>query len=271
MKLKVLQNTTFKQSTEDSSKLSQQDKVNVEAGRVFEIHSWKQVGKGHLKVALLKDKLGDPPRNTWNVFIPHIQLISNEGKVLSLGWQLPRLPFPTGRILPAKKLNVPYESQLDNELNPTGACNVTSYAMVMAYLQVKGRTNIAQLEDELYEYMERSGLSRWEPQDLARMGRAYGLKVDLTLQGNLNDIRKAISEGRPCIIHGYFTSFGHILVVRGYDQKGFFVNDPYGEWSIYGYQNEASGEDLYYSNELIKAKCSPEGENFVWLHRLSKA
>ena len=139
----------------------------------------------------------------------------------------------------------------------------------MAYFKVRGKTDTVQLEDELYRHMENNGLSRWEPDDLATMGRAYGLKVDFTTRGRLSDIRKAIAEGRPCLIHGCFTSFGHIIVVRRYDQYGFLVNDPYGEWTSSGYLKDQSGGNLHYSNALVQGKCSPEGEDFLWLHRLS--
>ncbi|MBC6435964.1 hypothetical protein FM036_43435 [Nostoc sp. HG1] len=83
-------------------------------------------------------------------------------------------------------------------------------------------------------------------------------------------MRRAIAEGRPCIIHGYFTSFGHIAVVRGYDRTGLFVNDPFGEWTSSGYLTEVSGENLHYSDGLVQSKCSPEGEDFMWIRRLSK-
>lgn len=266
MKLKVIYNTVFKQSIEESSKLSEKDKIAVKADRTFNIHSWKVVDKNHVRIAILGESLGDPARNAWYAFIPHIQLINSKGKVTDIKQE----PSITTTALPAtKNLGIPYKSQLDNALNPTGACNVTSYAMVMAYFRVKGKTDAVQLEDELYRYMENNGLSRWEPDDLATMGRAYGLKVDFTTRGRLSDIRKAIAEGRPCIIHGYFTSFGHIIVVRGYDQYGFLVNDPYGEWTSSGYLKDQSGENLHYSNALIQGKCSPEGEDFLWLHRLS--
>lgn len=276
MRLKVVQTTFFKESTADSSKLSAQDKVKVAAVRTFEIHSWKEVGKNHLKVALFNEFLGNPPRNTWYVYKPHIQLINSQGRVVSgqSGQSgSPNFPLPPifYRLPATKRLNIPYKSQLDNYLNPRGACNVTSYAMIMAYLQVRGRTGVRQLEDELYEYMQQRGLSRWDPFDLAQMGRAYGLRVDFTMRARLIDIRKAIAEGYGCIIHGYFTSFGHILVVRGYDQRGFFVNDPFGEWFSSGYRNDLSGENLHYSNQLIKSKCSPEGENYIWLHRITRA
>lgn len=267
MKLKVLQDTTFKQSTEDSSRLPEADKVPVEANKVFNIHSWKLVDKNHIRVALLGASLGNPPRNTWYIYAPHVRLVNNSNQVVVLT----QGPSPATSSLPLSKvLNVPYKSQLDNALNPTGACNVTCFAMVMAYLQIRGRTTVGQLEDELYRYMETHGLSRWEPDDLARMATAYGLQDEFTMRGTLADLRKAISLGYPCIIHGYFTSFGHIIVVRGYDQTGFFVNDPYGEWTSSGYRNDWSGENLHYSNGLIQRVCSPEGEDYIWIHRLSK-
>ena len=227
MKLKVLQTTTFKQSTGDSAQLSAQDKVNIEAGRVFEIHSWKLVGNNHLKIALVSEFLGNPPRNTWFVYLPHVQLIDSQGQVATVM----RRPFlsivlPTIGLPATKRLNVPYQSQLDNAENPGGACNVTSFAMVMRYFQIRQKTNAVQFEDELYRYMEQNHLNRHDPEDLARMAAAYGVKDDFTTQGRLSDIRKAIAEGRPCIIHGYFTSFGHIIVIRGYDRTGFLSTIP---------------------------------------------
>jgi uncharacterized protein YvpB len=266
MKLKVIQDTVFKQTIEDSAKLSEKDKVSVKAGAEFEIHAWKSINAKHLRVALVKDSLGTPPRSTWHVFRDHVQLINSAGQPVILKPDV----LPKSSSLPeAKLLNVPYKSQLDNALNPTGACNVTCFAMGMAYFKIKGRGQAAQFEDELYRYMETNRLSRHDPLDLAKMASVYGLKSDFTTQGTLADMRQAIAAGKPCIIHGYFTSFGHIIVVRGYDKYGFFVNDPYGEWTSSGYLNSASGENLHYSNGLIQSKCSPEGDDFLWLHRLS--
>ncbi len=271
MKLSVLENTWFKQSTADSGKLPAADKVAIAAGKTFEIHSWKSVGNNHLKIALLGENLGDPPRNTWFVFAPHVKLINAQGQSVPPPAKPPvAIHLPNLRLPASKNLGVPYLSQLDNAENPTGACNVTCFAMVMRYFKIPQRTNAVQMEDELYRYMEDKKLSRHEPADLAKMAQAYGLKDELTLQGRLADMRAAIAEGKPCIIHGYFTSFGHIIVIRGYDRTGFFVNDPYGEWTADGYRKDLSGENLHYSNGLVQSKSSPEGPNSVWLHRLSK-
>ncbi len=265
--IRVIQNTVFKQSTADASQLPLQDKVVIAAGRIFNLQSWATANSNHLKLAILWDSLETPPRNTWYVYAPHLQFINRQPQSVPISQSA--APNPGG--LPVTvRLNVPYKSQLDNALNPSGACNVTSFAMVMAYFQIRKTTGVGQLEDELYQYMENNGLSRWDPYDLATMARNYGLVDDYTERGRLYDIRKAIAEGRPCIIHGYFTNFGHIIVVRGYDQYGFFVNDPYGEWTSSGYRNDLSGANLHYSNSLIQTKCSPEGEDYIWLHRLAR-
>jgi hypothetical protein len=267
MKLQVIQGTPFKLTPEDSSRLQQPDKVFVDKGKEFKVHSWKYVGKNHVRVALLGTNLGEPPRNTWYVYVPHIRMINDKNQVVAITQD----PAPPAGGTPnSKVLGVPYKSQLDNALNPSGACNVTCFAMVMTYFRIKGKSSVGQLEDELYRYMEANGLSRWEPDDLARMATAYGLKDEFTMRGRLSDLRRAIANGHPCIIHGYFTSFGHIIVVRGYDQAGFFVNDPYGEWTSSGYENDWSGENLHYSNWLIQSRCSPEGEDYVWIHKLSR-
>lgn len=60
------------------------------------------------------------------------------------------------------------------------------------------------------------------------------------------------------------------MVARGYDQTGVFMNDPFGEWFESGYRNDFTDENLHYSNELIKAKCLPEGENYCGCTALQK-
>jgi uncharacterized protein YvpB len=157
-----------------------------------------------------------------------------------------------------KKLKVPYHSQRNNKINPSGACNVTSFAMTFNYHGIKPLVAGTQLEDELYEYMTDNNLSRHDPYDLSYMANQYpGIKATFTPNGTFQDIIKSIDAGNPVILHGYFTRFGHIIVITGYDDKGFIVNDPWGEWHDWGYEDK-SGADLHYSYNLIARLASPE-------------
>ena len=165
------------------------------------------------------------------------------------------------------RLDVPFKSQLDNRLNPTGSCNVTSIAMCLAYFGVKPKGS-GQLEDELYKYMEANNLSRHSPEDLAQVVRDYGLRDDFTVSGSVKRCCQHIQAGNPCVVHGYFTSFGHIIVLMGFDDEGFIVHDPYGEWFPSGYRTDFSGESLHYSYKLIERTCIPDGQ--FWVHYISK-
>ncbi|MCC3447456.1 MAG: C39 family peptidase [Microcoleus sp. PH2017_39_LGB_O_B] len=166
------------------------------------------------------------------------------------------------------KLDVPYLSQLDNKRNPTGSCNVTSVAMCLLWGGVTPHQQGIQLEDELYGYMEKRRLDRHSPQDLATVVRDYGLNCLYTATATIDAVKAHLSEGNPCITHGYFTEYGHIIVLTGYDEKGFIVHDPYGEWFSDGYRTDLSGEYLHYSYDLIERTCIPDG--LFWIHFISK-
>lgn len=157
-----------------------------------------------------------------------------------------------------KALKVPYHTQRNNLLNPSGACNVTSFAMCFNYHGIKPLVAGTQLEDELYQYMTDNGLSRHDPTDLSYMANQYpGIKSTFTATGTFQDIIKSIDAGNPVVLHGYFTRFGHIIVIVGYDNTGFIVHDPYGEWHSWGYEDK-SGANLHYSYNLIARVGSPE-------------
>lgn len=56
---------------------------------------------------------------------------------------------------------VPYFSQLDNKFEPYTACNVTSLAMCLWYLGIRGRGSQRQFEDELYIRAVDNGWNRF--------------------------------------------------------------------------------------------------------------
>ncbi len=147
--------------------------------------------------------------------------------------------------------------------------------------------NYMQLEDVLLQKAVNLGLNRFTPKGLKVLAEGYEEIFDhLILNGSLPAIKNSINDGHPVIIHGYFTAPGHIIVICGYTEEGFIVNDPYGEiMGLDHYNTNQSGERLHYSNSLIAAACeswcyamakqrypmsSREAESFnsMWVHRI---
>ena len=167
------------------------------------------------------------------------------------------------------QLPIPYFSQLNNEQNPHGSCNVTSVAMCLVYFGHQGLSPSGeQLEDELYRYCSDNGLSRHSPTDLAKLIEIYGYKDDFQPDAKWGDVKKWLAAGNPCIAHGWFTRSGHIITIVGYNDKGWIVNDPYGEWYEWGYETSVSGKGLTYTYGMMKQVCGSDGD--LWIHYVSK-
>lgn len=250
MKLTVTGITNFKARPLQSVSLQPQEKIVVLVGEIFELHDCKPDRNKHWRITLKTPFQG---RREWFVYQNHARLDLN-------GSSRPLFV----------RLAVPYRSQLDNEHNPGGACNVTSLAMAIEFLDPDaGDLRFKQLEDHLYRLMQNNNLSRHSPQDLAKViDEFYYLKDDFTIWGTIDRCKNHLAAGNPCVIHGYFTSFGHIIVLTGYDDKGFIVHDPYGEYFDNGYRTDLSGEFLHYSYDLIQRTCIPDGQ--FWVHYISR-
>jgi peptidoglycan hydrolase-like protein with peptidoglycan-binding domain len=191
--------------------------------------------------------------------------------------------------------NVPYFSQADNKIEPWRTCGPTSAAMCLKYFQVADFGPSPQYEDDVKARFDRLGIDHGTPDGIKRLLEGLGLRDNLTMKGSLSDITRALDSGEICILHGYWTASGHILVIRGYNDQGdFFVNDPEGEWVYGGYQKNSQsspdnkGENKVYSRKLISSACNAlswrEALEFydtwdsnkidstatMWLHRVSQ-
>jgi Peptidase_C39 like family len=251
MKLTITQTTYLKARPLQSTDLQAKEKIPITPGTVLDLNTCDR-DRNHWRITFQKSI------NRPGIFFIYEGHCKIEGPTNKQGTSLDA----------TIKLEVPYRSQLDNFLNPTGSCNVTSLAMCLDFLKISRREKSGQFEDELYRYAITKDYSRHEPRDLARIVRDYGATDKFTEWGTIERCKSHLASGNPCVIHGYFTSFGHIIVLVGYNSDGFLVHDPYGEWFKSGYDTQANGAYLNYSYDLIERTCIPDGQ--FWVHFISK-
>ena len=270
--LEAITATFLKKENLDSSQLAPHQLIAINRGRQWKIEKRLETAGNSQKVELAYGA------GEWWIYLPHWQEATSPqaptqaSPAVATGADIARQAAGTTG---PKRLAVPHLKQLDNRNNPYGSCNVTCVAMCLQFYGVKPPAG-KQLEDVLYEKMESLGRSRHNPYDLQYLINTYpgNFKDIFREDGGFRDIQASIDAGHPVIIHGYFTSFGHIIVVRGYDDKGFIVNDPYGEWFSTGYDNGRTGAGLHYSYNLIANTCSPESKanpKNIWFHSVLKA
>lgn len=160
---------------------------------------------------------------------------------------------------PSNPLSVPYYSQRDYGGGQSWSiCGCTSVAMVLSYWGVK---------------IDPDGvLAGWgkgscqSPPGCEGVFEANKLKATSTYKGTWKEIRDQIDLGRPVVIHGRFTASGHIIVVVGYDEKGYWCNDPAGKWEQVNddsyADNPKNGAKVYYQEEAMWRACGGDGD--VW-------
>jgi hypothetical protein len=166
-------------------------------------------------------------------------------------------------------LRVPYLSQRDNELRPLGTCNVTCYAMALSYLGAKRRARDSQrqFEDELFKFLERNGRDRHVHDDLAWMGRQYGVDASFSTRRTWAQVTAELQAGNPVVVSTKLTSSGHIILIRGRNEQGFIVNDPFGN-ALAKYKDR-NGNGLVYPFKLMEDKVRGD-KPFLWGHFLRR-
>lgn len=245
-KIRITRDTYLKESSEQSSTLAPQQKTSVAAGTILDTNNYKFSNK-HLILNLKSSYNG---RTRWFLYQNHCEILELPNQI---------------------NLDVPHLSQRDNRYRPSGTCNVTSVAMVLKYFGVKARTGERQFEDELYLEVSRWG-RRHVHAHLSKLMNIYGIKNRFSTETSWDAVKRHLAEGNPVIVSGQFTSYGHIIVLRGYDERGFWVNDPWGEHfngSGYGYYKATSGENLHYSYRKMN-RASYGGKWSTWAHLPSR-
>ncbi len=173
--------------------------------------------------------------------------------------------------------DMPYFYQYSNKDNPSGTCQNTCLAMVLKYFSIlEGKTSFAAAitPDALTAtWGNKKAQTVAGLQDLFNQeANKNGLKVrgTGTTTESLASFREIAKLGKPMIVHGYFTAYGHILVVLGFDGTHYICNDPAGKWSQqyqyggYSTNNNTEGAAIKYGKDAFEKAISPDG--MVWMH-----
>ena len=179
----------------------------------------------------------------------------------------------------------PYYPQRDNKYHPSGTCNVTSLAMVLAYHGIKP-TGKNQLEDELFLRLQKpDALAEFERSypSLKKKGykprhihgmlgwlvKQYGFNwkySEATTRDQIDNHGKTIG---PMIVSGSFTSSGHIICLTGMTiRNDMIVHDPWGDWDK-GYRQSRNGKFRIYNRENMEKILSGLNATCKRVHRIS--
>ena len=164
-----------------------------------------------------------------------------------------------------QNINIPYYNQYDNKHYPYSTCQNTSIAMVLSHFQ----NDI--YPDDIF--------SRWgkdmaqSPSGLNYIYNHYATTSSINTYTNASpeDLVNALSKGYIAIVHGYFTTYGHVLVVRSFDGQSYHVNDPAGKWKECfkcGYDGSYNGVTRYPKQAFENALFTSDGYSYLpgWIH-----
>ncbi|MCO4774262.1 MAG: C39 family peptidase, partial [Deltaproteobacteria bacterium] len=203
------------------------------------------------------------------------------GGVLASAWPVTELADDEdgageGRSLARDVPSVPYFYQYANARHPSASCQNTSIAMVLAWLGWSGTpdTITARFGKDLAQSPD--GLA----QVFNTLAAEAGLEARLTARtsGTLAGMNALLAEGKPVIVHGYYTGYGHVLVALGRSGNDYVVNDPAGRWAErfkggypYGWSGSV-GRGIHYARGPFEAAIATSNGSSslpLWYHELS--
>jgi hypothetical protein len=110
----------------------------------------------------------------------------------------------------------------------------------------------------IYDDLDQLGIPG-DPGVMAKyLGDRFGDRYRYHSNASLRNAIESLKNGSLLITHGWFTGFGHVIAIDGYDEeKGFHVVDPWEEFHgpHWTYPKEEEGFRGIYSTRMIYAAC----------------
>lgn len=160
---------------------------------------------------------------------------------------------------------IPYYNQYDNVNYGWATCQNTSIAMVLSYYE-----NTIHPDTIFRKWGKDIAQS---PSGLNLVYSDYSTKSSIRTYTNATpeDLRNFLSRGFTAIVHGYFTQYGHVIVVKRFDGQYYYVNDPAGQWKECfkcGYDGSYNGITRYTKQAFESAVFTSDGYSYLpgWIH-----
>lgn len=124
--------------------------------------------------------------------------------------------------------NVPYFFQYNNVYEPGATCANTTMAMLLKYYGAN------YTPDQIYQEFRKQSQDEFKFDTIfnrlaARAGIKQRLRVHMET-GSVAEMEAELNKQRPVVIHGKFTSSGHVMLLIGNDGTNYTMNDPAGVW-----------------------------------------
>jgi len=105
--------------------------------------------------------------------------------------------------------------------------------------------------------------------------QSYGLTATCvsTSTGTFTALHALLAQGKPVVVHGYFTASGHVMVILSYTGTEYICNDPAGQWSQqyqyggYSGTNATEGIQVHYAATAFDDAIGPDGT--IWYHYMN--
>ncbi|HST62077.1 MAG TPA: C39 family peptidase [Longimicrobium sp.] len=124
--------------------------------------------------------------------------------------------------------NVPYFFQYANQYEPGATCANTTMAMLLKYYGAN------YTPDQIYTEFQKKSQDEFKFDTIFnRLAARAGLKQRIRVHmetGSVAQMEAELNKQRPVIIHGKFTSSGHVMLLIGNDGSHYTMNDPAGVW-----------------------------------------
>ena len=164
-------------------------------------------------------------------------------------------------------LSVVYMSQRDNYRDAARTCFSSSCAMLLKYLKPNSIKDDNNYLMAVFSYGDSTD-SNAQLKALAK----FGVNAKFSKSGSRDIIKKQIDNNKPVpagfLHHGTPeapTGGGHWLCIIGYDEAGYWVNDPWGECNLLtGTYSNPNGSKLHYSYKNFEPRWLVEGSTSGW-------